>query len=153
MNSSVRRNAYRFCSLTLHVDCELLLAADGAELPLRPKSFALLLLLVRNAGRTVSKEEIMASVWPDLIVTENNINQCVHEIRRALGAGAQQLLRTRPRRGYLFAAEVVAVTPTREPCGDGAPLDPAPPQRSQALPAQSVAGPHGYRTTRLKAAY
>ncbi len=109
MMNSVHNGAYRICSLTLDVDCELLLAADGTELPLRAKTFALLRLLVHNAGRTISKEEIMGSVWPDLFVTENNINQCVHEIRRAFGAGAKHILRTRSRRGYLLDASVVAV--------------------------------------------
>jgi DNA-binding winged helix-turn-helix (wHTH) protein len=109
MIGSFQRDAYRICSLTLDANCELLLAADGTELPLRPKTFALLRLLVQNAGRTVSKEQIMTSVWPNLFVTENNINQCVHEIRGALGAGSKHILRTRPRRGYQLDAAVVAV--------------------------------------------
>jgi DNA-binding winged helix-turn-helix (wHTH) protein len=109
MISSFNGDAYQICSLTLDANCELLLASDGTELPLRPKTFALLRLLVQNAGRTISKEEIMASVWPDLFVTENNINQCVHEIRRAFGVGAKHILRTRSRRGYLLDASVVAV--------------------------------------------
>jgi DNA-binding winged helix-turn-helix (wHTH) protein len=105
----VKKMVYRFGAFTLDTNCEVLLVADGTEVPLRPKSFTLLLLLVENAGRTVSKEKIMASVWPNLFVTENNINQCVHEIRRAFGAGAKHILRTRPRRGYLLDAAVIAV--------------------------------------------
>ena len=73
---------------------------------MRPKSFALLQLLVENAGRLLDRDAIMAAVWPDVFVTDNSITQCVRDIRRALGDEAQRLLRTVPRRGYLFAAEV-----------------------------------------------
>ncbi len=105
--------AYKFSGFTLDANSGALLAMDGTELPLRPKSFALLLLLVENAGRVVSKELIMASVWPSVFVTENNITQCVHEIRCALGTEAQRILRTRPRRGYLIAADVVGIPAER----------------------------------------
>ena len=56
----------------------------------------------------------MSSVWPDLFVTENNVTQCVHEIRQALGAKAQQILRTRPRHGYLITAAVVAIPSAKD---------------------------------------
>ena len=108
--------AYRVGSFTLDLDRKALLKAEGAEVPLRPKSFSMLLLLVENAGRTLSKDAIISSVWPGLIVTENNITQCVHEIRNALGAEAQQILRTRPRHGYQIAADVVAI-PSAPPPG------------------------------------
>src|SRR6185312_12121647 len=83
-----------------------LLTAHGAELPLRPKSFSLLQLLVQNAGRLLDRDTIMNALWPDLLVTDDSITQCVHDIRRAFGNEAQNLLRTVPRRGYLFAAPV-----------------------------------------------
>jgi DNA-binding winged helix-turn-helix (wHTH) protein len=99
---------YRFGGFTLDADRQVLLEADGAEVSLRPKTFSLLLLLVENAGRTISKEMIMASVWPGIFVTENNVTQCVHEIRHAFGAKAHRILRTRPRRGYMIAVGVDA---------------------------------------------
>ena len=86
-----------------------MLAADGSEMPLRPKSFALLRLLLENAGRLLSRDTIMAALWPNLFVTDDNVTQCVRDVRRALGAEAQRMLRTQPRRGYLFTSEVVAV--------------------------------------------
>ncbi len=112
MVNEARRKAYRFGSFTLDLEREALLAADGQEIALRPKSFALLRLLVEHAGRLVSKEEIMEVLWPNIYVTENNITQCIHEIRRALGPEAQQTLRTRPRRGYLFTSDITPASPS-----------------------------------------
>ncbi|MBD0275952.1 MAG: winged helix-turn-helix domain-containing protein, partial [Acetobacteraceae bacterium] len=97
---------YRFDSFTLDVVRGALLAAGGTEIALRPKAFRLLRQLVENAGRLIDKEEIMAAVWPGVIVTDDSVTQVVKEIRRALGDGEQRLLRTVPRRGFLFAAEV-----------------------------------------------
>ena len=111
--SLTRYAAYRIGGFTLDLERKVLLTAEGVEAPLRPKSFSMLLLLAENAGRTLSSDAIMSSVWPGLFVTENNITQCVHEIRNALGAEAQQILRTRPRHGYQIAADVVAI-PTAE---------------------------------------
>ena len=76
------------------------------EIDLRPKSFALLRYLVENAGRLVSKDELVNIVWPEVIVTDESLAQCVSEVRRALGDGEQRLIKTVPRRGYLFAASV-----------------------------------------------
>ena len=77
--------SYRFDRFTLDLARGALLASDGAELPLRPKSFALLQLFVENAGRLLDRDTIMRAVWPDVFVTDNSITQCVRDIRRALG--------------------------------------------------------------------
>src|SRR3954451_4965708 len=98
--------AYYFDRFVLDLRRGALLALDGAELPLRPKSFALLQLIVENAGRLLDRDAIMGAVWPDVFVTDDSITQCVRDIRRALADDAQRLLRTVPRRGYLFDAEV-----------------------------------------------
>jgi TolB-like protein len=86
------------------------LLADGAERTLRPKSFALLRLFVENPGRLINRDEIMATVWPGVFVTDDSIAQCVSDIRRALGDSDQSLLRTLPRRGFLFT-----LPPSRDP--------------------------------------
>src|SRR5262245_65820012 len=107
-----RRAAYRFDRFTLDPERGALLGPEGTELTLRPKSFALLQLFVENAGRLLDRDAIMTAVWPDVFVSDDSITQCVRDIRRALSDEAQTLLRTVPRRGYLFAAEVSRVEPT-----------------------------------------
>ena len=104
--------AYRFDRFTLDLARGALLGPDGAEVPLRPKSFALLRLFVENAGRLLDRDAIMAAVWPDVVVSDESIAQCVRDIRKALGDEAQQLLKTVPKRGYLFAAEVAPAETT-----------------------------------------
>ncbi|MGH7565944.1 MAG: alpha/beta fold hydrolase [Gemmatimonadota bacterium] len=75
---------------------------------LRPKVFDTLLVLVRNAGRLVEKDELMAAVWPDAVVEEGNLAHNVSTIRKALGGGKvdQTFIATIPKRGYRFVAEV-----------------------------------------------
>jgi DNA-binding winged helix-turn-helix (wHTH) protein len=102
---------WRFAGFTLDLVRGALLTGSGAEVALRPKSFALLRLLVENAGRLVDRDSIMNAVWPDVVVGDEAITQCVGDIRRALGDEAPRVLRTVPRRGYLFAAEVSPVEP------------------------------------------
>jgi DNA-binding winged helix-turn-helix (wHTH) protein len=111
MASSAQCRVYRFGSFTLDLGSGALLAADGEERALRPKSFALLRLLVENTGRLLSQEVIMEALWPNVSVTENSITQCIHDIRRALGVEAHQAIRTRPRRGYLFTLDIVVGHP------------------------------------------
>jgi DNA-binding winged helix-turn-helix (wHTH) protein len=110
--------AYRFDRFVLDLNRGALLAFDRGELPLRPKSFALLQLLVENAGRLLNRDTIMEAVWPDVFVTDDSITQCVGDIRRALGDEAQRLVRTVPRRGYLLTVEVSRIEPISiEPTG------------------------------------
>jgi len=90
------------------------LIRDGEVVALRPKSFDVLRHLVEHAGKLVSKDEIFDAVWPGLIVTPDSINQCVIEIRKALGDDSHELIRTVPRRGYVFEGTVAV----RQPAGD-----------------------------------
>ena len=132
--------AYHFDQFTLDLARGALLAPDGAEMPLRPKSFALLQFLLENAGRLLDRETIMQAIWPDVFVTDDSITQCVSEICRTLGGEAHCLLQTLPRRGYRFVAEVacidLAVDDTREAvqtsCSIG--TAPKPPLVSHSLP-------------------
>lgn len=102
MDFEDRPAVYRFDRFVLDLVRGALLA-DGAERALRPKSFALLRHLVANAERLIGRDEIMQAVWPGVFVTDDSIGQCIKEIRRALDDDQQRLLRTLPRRGYLFA--------------------------------------------------
>src|SRR5690349_12487688 len=103
--------AYSFDRFTLDLARGALLGPDGAELPLRPKSFALLRLLLESAGRLLDRDTIMRAIWPDVVVTDESITQCVRDVRKALDDGTGRLLRTVPRRGYLLAAEVAPAEP------------------------------------------
>ena len=91
---------------------------DDQEIALAPKAFAVLLVLVRNAGCTVTKDEIFREVWPDVAVEDQNITLNIHLLRRALEEGTdnRRYIVTVARRGYRFAAPVakedrVAVSP------------------------------------------
>ena len=94
------------------------LLRDGAEISLRPKTFAVLDYLVENCGRLVAKDELFSAVWPDLAVTDDTLVQSVGELRRALGEDGSRLIRTVPRRGYRLDA---AVSPLVAPAADDAP--------------------------------
>jgi TolB-like protein/Flp pilus assembly protein TadD len=105
-----------------------LLDAQGAELRLRPKAFALLHHLVGNAGRLIGRDDILAAVWPGVFVTEDSISLCVRQVRAALGDPDGRLLRTVPRRGYLLAAEVsrLDAAPPPTPAPTASTAEPAP---------------------------
>ena len=79
----------------------------GVEIKLRPKVYETLKYLVEHPGRLIGKQELMQAVWPDAFVTDDSLVQCTLELRRALDDRSQQLLKTVPRRGYLFTAEVI----------------------------------------------
>jgi DNA-binding winged helix-turn-helix (wHTH) protein len=102
---------YRFGEFTLDIARGCVLKA-GEEIKLRPKVYETLKYLVKNPGRLIGKEELIHAVWPDAFVTDDSVVQCTLELRRALDDRSQQLLKTVPRRGYLFTAEVVQ-TPTK----------------------------------------
>lgn len=77
------------------------LTRDGADVPLRAKSFLVLAALADRAGHIVPRDDLLSRVWPDVTVTDESLTQCVRDIRRALGDAGRHL-RTVPRRGYLF---------------------------------------------------
>jgi TolB-like protein/Tfp pilus assembly protein PilF len=82
------------------------LRADDREIELRPKSFGVLRYLVENAGRLVPKDELIKAIWPDVIVADEALSRCVSDVRVALDDSAQRIIKTLPRRGYLFAVPV-----------------------------------------------
>jgi predicted ATPase/DNA-binding winged helix-turn-helix (wHTH) protein len=97
---------YQFGQFTLDVARGCVLKA-GEEVKLRPKVYETLKYLVEHPGRLIGKQELMQAVWPDAFVTDDSLVQCTLELRRALDDRTQQLLKTVPRRGYLFTAEVI----------------------------------------------
>jgi len=106
-HSTDRTRQYAFGDFTLDLDAGLL--RRGAEtLTLRPKAFDVLVYLVERHGRLVPKSELTDAVWPDTVVVDNSLAQCLVEIRRALRDESQQLITTFARRGYMFTAAVTA---------------------------------------------
>ena len=112
MADTAERGAYQFGPFHLDVR-ERRLSRGDEVIPLRLKVFDTLLVLVRNAGRLVTKQELLDTVWPETTVEENNLNHNVSVIRKALGekATGQQYIETVPRVGYRFAAAVAAAGP------------------------------------------
>ena len=78
------------------------LTRDGQVVPLRSKSFRLLCELASHPGRVMSKQELLDAIWLDVIVTEALLSQAVHDVRRALGDAAGQILRTLARRSFML---------------------------------------------------
>lgn len=115
---------YRFAGYELRPATRELLGAEGAA-PLGSRAFDLLVHLVSHHERLVTKDELLAAVWPGVVVIENNLNAQVRALRRLLGASA---VRTVAGRGFQFGLEVH---------GELAPLhgSPAP---APALPAVAV---------------
>jgi eukaryotic-like serine/threonine-protein kinase len=86
-----------------------LLSHDGQPIPLPPKAFDLLLILVRNSGTVVLKDELMQTLWPDTFVEDQNLKQNVFLIRRALGEKAHECcyVASAHGKGYRFLPTVV----------------------------------------------
>ena len=105
---------YQFGEFTLDIVRGCLLKA-AEEIKLRPKVYEALKYLVEHPGQLIGKQELMQAVWPDSFVTDDSLVQCTLELRRALNDRNQKLLKTVPRRGYLFTAEVVPRTTTPDP--------------------------------------
>jgi DNA-binding winged helix-turn-helix (wHTH) protein/TolB-like protein/Tfp pilus assembly protein PilF len=122
-------HAYEFGPFRLN-ETECLLLCEGHPLPLTPKAFAILSVLVRKCGRLVEKSELMETVWPDTFVEESNLTQNIFTLRRLLGKDARgrPYIETVSRRGYRFTAEVKELPDEGLPAlaggGDGgSPLD------------------------------
>jgi len=98
--------SYRFGSFTLDLSSACLRREDTV-VPLRPKSFDVLVYLVRNPGRLVTKDELIETVWPTVFVTENSLVQCIKDVRQALSDDDQTIIETVAKRGYLFTPIVV----------------------------------------------
>jgi adenylate cyclase len=104
---------FRFGEYTLDVVRGCLRTADR-DIELRPKSFEVLRYLVENAGRLVTRDELIKTVWPNVVVTDDSLMQCVSEVRHAIADDRQTIIKTVPRRGYRFIPPVLhaGATPT-----------------------------------------
>lgn len=99
---------YEFDDFRVDPGRRLLLGADGRPLPLTPKAFDTLVYLVQHTDVVLGKETLMKAVWAGTAVEENNLNQCISALRRALGEkrAEYRYIVTVSGRGYRFVAPV-----------------------------------------------
>ena len=91
-----------------------LLLCGGVELQLRRQSFEVLRYLVEHSGHLVTKEQLLSEVWAGRAVTDDSITQCLMEIRAALGDKGHSIVKTLPRRGYIFDQPLSETEPVSE---------------------------------------
>src|SRR5229473_5864138 len=106
MRDSVR-HFYEFGQFRLDADRHRLLR-DGEVVPLSPKAVEALLVLVRNPGKPLEREELMQAVWANTFVEDANLTVAISHLRKALGQNGEtaEYIETIPRVGYRFIAEV-----------------------------------------------
>lgn len=120
---------YEFGEFRLEPD-KMRLLRNGELVRITPKALEILHLLVRNHGRTVSRDFMLESVWKDTFIEEGNINFNISQLRKSLAAGkkgASEFIRTVPKEGYRFVADVREVESSAE----------------MSRPADAVSGPKG----------
>lgn len=98
-----------FGDFVLDTTLRTLRRSDGVAVPLTPRLYNALYLFASRPGQLLDKRELMQTLWPGLVVEENNLSQLISALRRALGDDASQWVRTEPRRGFRFTAEVTAL--------------------------------------------
>src|ERR1700689_5592285 len=100
-------NFFRFGQFVLDPGGRTLSCADS-PVPLTPRAFDVLLFLVQNPNRLVTKEELLQAVWGGTFVEEGNLTQYISHLRKALGENSEDspLIVTIARKGYKFTAEV-----------------------------------------------
>src|SRR2546421_6963028 len=110
MNADHRR-IYRLDGIEIDPS-QRCLRRDGQERHLRQKTFQVLIYLLEQRQRLVTKNELIDHIWPDTAVTDNTLEQCLAEIRKVLGDNSRhpQFIKTVPRAGYRFIAQVEEVS-------------------------------------------
>jgi DNA-binding winged helix-turn-helix (wHTH) protein len=109
------KNCYEFGPFRLD-SAERRLLRNGENVPLTPKAFDLLLVLVRNQGHLLEKDQLMKAVWPEAFVEEANLAYNISLIRKALGSAGngERYIETVTKHGYRFIGcvrEVERITP------------------------------------------
>lgn len=109
-DSIASSQTYEFGDFLLDAGKRLVRRRHGAVVRLTPKVFDTLLYLVQHRGVVVDKDRLMAAIWPDAVVEENNLNQNISTLRRVFGEtpGSHRYIVTVPGHGYRFVAEVKA---------------------------------------------
>src|SRR5688572_25483973 len=106
MNSRLQER-YEFGPFQLDTADHCLLR-EGQLVPLTPKVFDLLQVLVRNNGHLIEKDELIKEIWPDSFVEEGNLNRNISILRKVLGedSSGKPYIKTVPKRGYRFVGGV-----------------------------------------------
>lgn len=101
------KELYEFGPFRVDPEKEILLRA-GEPIPLQPKTFQILLVLLRHNQEVVTKDDLIKAVWPDTFVEEANLSRNIFMLRKALGESPHdhQYIVTAPGRGYRFAQRV-----------------------------------------------
>ncbi|MHB1056343.1 MAG: winged helix-turn-helix domain-containing protein [Rhodanobacter sp.] len=120
--SEPENRGYAFGDFRIDAASRQLRRTDGTPIPLTPKVFDTLLLLVENSGKVLGKDALFAAIWPNRVVEENNLTQNISTLRRVLGASAgdHRFILTEPGQGYRF------VEPVQVVAGPGEAAFPAP---------------------------
>lgn len=119
-----QHHGFEFVGYTLDLDRAALIK-DGVDQNLRPQVFDVLRYLVERSGSLVSKEELLTEIWGDKAVTDDSLTHCVIEIRKALHDTDRSIIRTVPRRGFVFDIPVRRHVP-RQLAGSRRRLRPGP---------------------------
>ncbi len=135
---------YRFEAWTLDLRRGALHTADR-EVELRPKSFEMLRYLVENAGRLITKDEIIGAVWLQAVVTDDLLARCISDVRAAIADHDHRIIKTVPRRGYLFTANVVRAADVDARTEDAAAVAPNRPAGQQGVDRRSGLHKHERR--------
>ena len=126
----------------------------GQAVPLTPKTFDTLVVLVTRHGRLVPKGDLLGLVWPDTFVEENNLAQHISTLRRVLGEGSSgdRFIETVPKRGYRFVAPVTEQQVGDDPRDITSPVAAPLPAggTADALPVALPVAAAGRRTRRLQ---
>jgi len=140
---SERRRIYCFDNYRADPVKRVLLR-DGEIVPLTPKAFAILLVLLERAGEVVEKTDLVRQVWPGQYISEGNLTQNIWSLRKALGERGNEprYIVTVPGRGYSFACLIEESTQADSGVLllPGLPADPAPPSGPEET-AAAAAGP------------
>ncbi|MGA9354891.1 MAG: winged helix-turn-helix domain-containing protein [Terriglobales bacterium] len=142
--SILTNNLYRFSEFTLDARSRVLKKGEEA-VPLTRKAFDALLLLVQNAGKTVTKDELMETIWPGSFVEESNLTQTIFMVRKALDETAdRRYILTMQGQGYRFLLPVTEATVT-----EAAPIETAArrPEPDQPIVASTETAPTDDRET------
>jgi DNA-binding winged helix-turn-helix (wHTH) protein/TolB-like protein len=133
-NGSADKRLYEFGAFRLEPQERVLLRA-GEPVPLTPKAFETLLVLVEHSGHVLTKEELLQRIWPATTVEETTLAQNVSTLRKALGSEGQQFIQTIPKRGYRFTAHVTELRKTTNGNGASAQQEAPPPAWPTEAPA------------------